>query len=209
MKLYSYWRSTTSYRVRIALALKGVAYETVPVNLVDGQQLAADYREVNPIAGVPSLVLSDGTVLTQSMAILEWLEVAYPHPPLLPPDPIKQAHIRAAALIVATDIHPVNNLKVVNTLRDMGHDEETIVAWMQDWIMRGLTAYQSLIGQDTPFSFGDTVDLADICLVAQLYNAHRWDCDMTRLPRLAEIERRCLALPAFKIAQPDQQADAR
>lgn len=208
LTLYSYWRSTTSYRVRIALHLKGLAFETVPVNLVAGDQRAADYVALNPIAGVPTLVLPDGTALTQSMAILEWLEATYPTPPLLPADPVKAARVRAAALIMATDVHPVNNLKVVQHLETMGHDKNDSVAWMRHWIGKGLTAYQALLPEGTAFSFGDAPSLADICLVAQLYNAHRWECDMTPFARLAEIETRCLALPAFDAARPENQPDA-
>lgn len=208
MKLYSYWRSTTSYRVRIALNLKGLDYETGSVNLISGEQKAPDYTALNPIAGVPTLVLDDGTTLTQSMAILEWLEAVHPTPPLLPSDPIKAAQVRAAALVMATDVHPVNNLKVVNKLKELGHDQDTVVAWMQDWIARGMTAYQFLISDNTPFSFGETPTLADICLVAQLYNAHRWNCDMTPFARLSEIEANCLKLHAFDAARPENQPDA-
>lgn len=208
MKLYSYWRSTTSYRVRIALHLKGLAFDTVPVDLVAGDQRAPDYTALNPIAGVPSLVLDDGTVLTQSVAILEWLETARPDPALIPADPIAAAQVRAAALMIATDIHPVNNLKVVQTLKSMGHSQDDTVAWMNDWMTRGFAAYQASIRADTPFSFGDTPSIADICLVAQLYNAHRWGTDLAPFTRLTEIEARCLALPAFDAARPENQPDA-
>lgn len=208
MKLYSYWRSTTSYRVRIALALKGLDYETVPVNLVSGAQRDADYTALNPIAGVPTLVLPDGTVLTQSMAILEWLDAAHPTPPLLPNGPTEAAHVRAASMSIAADIHPVNNLKVVQKLKAMGHDQDEAVAWMNDWMTQGFAAYQALVPADTPFSFGDTPSMADICLVPQLYNAHRWGCDLSPFTRLTEIEARCLALPAFDAARPENQPDA-
>lgn len=208
LTLYSYWRSTTSYRVRIALNLKGLAFETVPVNLVAGDQRAADYTALNPVAGVPTLLLPDGTALTQSMAILEWLEATHPTPPLLPADPVAAAKVRAAALVMATDVHPVNNLKVVTRLKEMGHDQDAVVGWMQHWIAQGLAAYQALLPEDTAFSFGDAPGLADICLVAQLYNAHRWDCDMTPFARLSQIETRCLALPAFDAARPENQPDA-
>lgn len=208
MKLYSYWRSTTSYRVRIALHLKGVAFETVPVDLLGGAQRAADYTVLNPIAGVPTLVLGDGRVLTQSMAILDWLEAAHPTPALLPADPVAAAHVRAAAFVFATDVHPVNNLKITTRLKDMGHPQEAVLAWMRHWMDAGFAAYAALIRDDTPFSFGDTPSLADICLVAQLYNAHRWGCDLTPYTRLTEIEARCLALPAFDVARPETQPDA-
>ena len=207
MKLYSYWRSTTSYRVRVALHLKGVAFETVPVDLVAGAQRDADFLGINPVAGVPALTLDDGRVLTQSMAILEWLEAVYPAPALLPEEPVAAAQVRAAALIMATDVHPVNNLKVGQKLKAMGHSQDDVVAWMIDWMERGLTAYRALIPGGR-YSFGDQVTLADICLVAQLYNAHRWGVDLAPFAQLTEIEARCLALPAFDAARPENQPDA-
>ena len=208
MKLYSCWRSTTSYRVRVALALKGVAYETVAVNLVAGEQRAPDYTALNPVAGVPTLVLEDGTTLTQSMAILEWLEAAHPDPALLPADPLEAARVRAAAMVFACDVHPVNNLKVVTKLKAMGHAQEDVLAWMRDWMAQGFAAYSALIRDDTPFSFGEAPSMADICLVAQLYNGHRWGCALDEFPRLRQIEDRCLALPAFEAARPENQPDA-
>ncbi len=208
MRLFTYWRSTTAYRVRIALNLKGIAYEAVPVNLVSGEQGAAEYVALNPGRGVPTMVLDDGTVLTQSMAILEWLDDAYPAPPLLPSDPLDRAKVRAAALAVATDIHPVNNLRVVDKLKSMGHSQDEAVAWMNDWMTRGFAAVEALIAPDTPFCFGDAPGLADLCLVPQLFNAHRWGCDLTPFPRLTGIEARCLVLPAFDAARPENQPDA-
>ena len=208
MRLYSYWRSTTSYRVRIALGLKQVAYDQIPVDLVAGDQRGERFTAVNPAKGVPALELEDGTILTQSMAILEWLEEAYPTPALLPDDPVARAQIRAAALGIATDIHPVNNLRVIARLKEMGRDQDDVVGWMNDWMQRGFTAFAALIRPDTPFCFGTAPGLADLCLVPQLYNAHRWGCDLTGFDRLIEIERRCLALPAFDAACPENQPDA-
>lgn len=208
MRLYTYWRSTTSYRVRIALNLKGIAYEAVPVNLVAGEQNAPDYTAINPGEGVPTLLLDDGTVLTQSMAILEYLEESHPSPPLLPRDPVTRARVRAAALAVATDIHPVNNLRVIARLKAMGHSQEETVAWMALWMERGFAAISRMIETDAPFCFGDTPTMADICLVPQLYNGHRWGVDLSSFPRLAGIEERCLAHPAFDAARPDRQPDA-
>jgi len=208
MRLHGYWRSTTAYRVRIALALKGIACEAVPVDLTKGEQSAPGYAALNPGCGVPTLILDDGTVLTQSMAILEWLEEATPEPPLLPRDPVARARVRAAALTIATDIHPVNNLRVVSRLKAMGHDQAAIVDWMNGWMRQGLAAFAALIGPDRPFCFGEAPGLADVCLVPQLYNARRWGCDMTGLSRLAGIEARCLALPAFDAARPENQPDA-
>ncbi|MHA6327301.1 maleylacetoacetate isomerase [Roseivivax sp. CAU 1753] len=208
MRLYSYWRSTTSYRVRIALNLKGLAYEPVPVNLVAGAQRAPDYAALNPGQGVPTLVLDDGTVLTQSMAILEWLEETHPDPALLPGDAVARAKVRAAALTIAADIHPVNNLRVIARLKAMGHGQDEAVDWMNNWMQRGLVAFDRLIDADGPFCFGDAPGLADLCLVPQLYNAHRWGCDLSALPRLTEIEARCLEHAAFDAARPEHQPDA-
>lgn len=208
MKLYTYWRSTTSYRVRIALNLKGIAHEAIPVDLLAGAQRAPEYAALNPGQGVPTLVLDDGTVLTQSMAILDWLEEAFPAPLLLPEDPLARARVRAAALTIATDIHPVNNLRVIGKLKGMGHDQNDTTAWMNEWMTRGFAAFARLIRPDTEFCFGDAPGLADLCLVPQLYNAHRWGCNLAPFSRLTEIEARCLALPAFASAHPEAQSDA-
>ena len=208
MKLYTYWRSTTSYRVRIALNLKGIAVTAIPVNLVAGEQNTTDYVTLNPGQGVPTLVLDDGTVLTQSMAILDWLEEAHPDPALLPREPITRAKVRAAALTIAADIHPVNNLRVISKLKLMGHTQDEAITWMNGWMTRGFIAFSRLIAQDGPFCFGDPPGLADLCLVPQLYNAHRWGCDLKPFARLTEIEARCLALPAFDAARPENQSDA-
>ncbi|MDM8165566.1 maleylacetoacetate isomerase [Roseovarius sp.] len=208
MRLHTYWRSSTSYRVRIALDLKGIAYEAVPVDLLAGQQNRADHAALNPTRSVPVLELSDGTVLTQSMAILDWLDETHPKPPLLPTGPAARARVRAAALAIATEIHPINNLRVLDQLKSMGHGQAEIVDWMNTWMSRGLVAFAGMIANDTPFCFGKTPGLADICLVPQLYNAHRWGCDLDPFRRLREIEARCLALPAFDGARPEQQHDA-
>ncbi|RVU86249.1 maleylacetoacetate isomerase [Leucothrix sargassi] len=208
MKLYSYWRSTTAYRVRIALNLKGIEYDTSPVDLLKGEESDPDYVKLNPGQSVPTLVLDDGQVLTQSMAILDWLEEAHPEPSLLPMDVIERSKVRAASLTIATDVHPVNNLRVVAKLKSMGHSQEEAVAWMNDWMTRGFTAFEQLILEDTPYCFGNTPGLADICLVPQLYNAHRWGCDLTPFKRLTEIESRCLTHAAFDAARPENQPDA-
>lgn len=208
MKLYTYWRSTTSYRVRIALNLKGLDYEAVPVDLVKGEQRSDRFAAINPGLGVPALELDNGTILTQSMAILDWVEETVPEPALLPPDPVERAHARSAALVIATDIHPVNNLRVIGRLKAMGHDQDECVNWMNDWITRGFEAFAKMIRTDTPFCFGSSPGLADLCLVPQLYNAHRWGCDLSAFARLRHIEERCLALPAFDKARPENQPDA-
>ena len=208
MKLYSYWRSTTSYRVRAALHLKGVAFETVPVNLLDAEQRAPEYVAMNPGAGVPTLVLDDGTVLTQSLAILEYLDAVYPDPPLLPADPVQRAKVQAAAQTMALDVHPVNNLRVVRQLKSaFDAPDDAVRAWMLHWMAEGCAAMERLI-DPAPFCFGDTPGLADLCLVAQLYNAKRWGLDMSPFPKLSAVDAACLAHPAIAAAHPDQQPDA-
>ena len=208
MKLYSYWRSTTSFRVRAALHLKGIAFETVPVNLLDGAQRTPDYTALNPGQGVPTLVLDDGTVLTQSLAIIDYLD-AIAAPRLLPDDPLLRARVMAAAHALALDTHPVNTLRVGPHLQaTCGATAEAAKAWMQHWILQGFTATEAMVAPDTEFAFGDTPDLADICIVSQAYNAHRWDVDMAPFPRLARIEAACLAHDAIAAAHPDNQPDA-
>ncbi|MGX9355522.1 maleylacetoacetate isomerase [Roseobacteraceae bacterium S113] len=206
LRLWSYWRSTTSYRVRIALALKGLSYESVPVDLVAGAQKSDAFSALNPSQGVPMLE-HGGLRLTQSMAILEYLDTTFPEPRLIPEDPVAAAQVRAAANVIACDIHPVNNLKVVARLKAMGHSQEEAIAWMCDWMARGFHAYQAMIPGGR-YSFGDEITLADLCLVPQLYNAHRWGLDLAPYATLTDIEHTCLAHPAFAAAQPDQQDDA-
>ncbi len=208
MKLWSYWRSTTSYRVRIVLNLKGFDYDIVPVNLIKGEQRAPDYAAMTPGRGVPTLELDDGAHLTQSLAIIDYLDHLRPDPAILPVEPLARARVMAAAHQVALDIHPVNNLRVVQHLEAMGHSKTDVVDWMVHWMHEGLSAYQAMIRPDTPFSFGDTPDLADICMVAQLYNGRRWGLDLTPFARIVEIEQACLALPAFDAAHPENQPDA-
>lgn len=208
MRLYSYWRSTTSYRVRAALHLKGVAYETVAVDLMAGDQHAEGYTALNPGAGVPSLVLDDGTVLTQSLAILDYLDATYPDPPLLPEAPVARAKVLAGAHTMALDVHPVNNLRVVQRLaRKFGADDDAVRAWMLHWMEQGCAALEPQIDPQ-PFCFGDTPGLADLCLVAQLYNAKRWGLDMTPFPKLSAVDAACLAHPAIAAAHPDQHPEA-
>lgn len=208
MKLFSFWRSSTSYRVRIAMNLKGVAHELVTVDLPAGEHRTPSYSALNPGMGVPILVLNDGTKLTQSMSILEYLEEAYPEPALLPTSPTERAQVRAAALAIACDIHPVNNMRVVNRIVGMGHDQDEVTGWMNHWMTEGLMAFDRMIQADCPYCFGDKPGLADICLIPQLYNAHRWGCDLTQFSRLTEIEMRCLGLRAFEAARPENQPDA-
>lgn len=209
MMLYSFWRSTTSYRVRIALNLKGLPYDIVPVDLLAGAQRAPGFAALNPGQGVPALVLEDGTVLTQSLAIMDYLDHVAPDPALMPSDPVLRARVLAAAHTIAMDVHPVNNLKVVNRLKsEHGMSAEDSIGWMRHWMTEGFRAYQALLPDKAVFSFSDTPLVCDICLVAQLYNARRWDVDLTPFARLLDIEKHALTLPAFEAAHPDNQPDA-
>ncbi len=210
MKLYSYWRSTTSYRVRAALNLKGVAYDMVSVDLVAGDQRATEYTQLNPGKGVPTLVTDEGIVLTQSLAILDYLDAVYPEPALLPADPAKRAQVLAAAHTVALDIHPVNNLRVVGHLKStFGASPEQAQEWMCHWMREGFAAVEALISDTSPFAFGNTPDLADLCITAQVYNAERWGVDLTPYPKVQRVTAACLALPEIAAAHPDNQHDAK
>lgn len=210
MKLYSYWRSTAAYRVRIALNLKGLAYQTVPVSLIaeGGQQHAPAYAALNPQQMVPTLVLDDGAVLTQSLAIIDYLDGRVPDPALLPADPIARAQAMAVAHAVAMDIHPINNLRVLNRLADQFlADATTKTDWMRHWMQVGLASVESMV-RPGPFAFGAAPGLADICLVPQLYNARRWGVDLAPFPKLAAVDAACLRLNAFALAAPEAQPDA-
>lgn len=209
MKLYSYWRSTTSYRVRAALNLKSVAYDLVPVDLVAGDQSNDDYVALNPNRGVPTLVLDDGTVLTQSMAILDYIDAVWPEPRLIPSDPLERARVMAAANTVACDIHPVNNLRVIGQLKSrLGATPEQARQWMCHWMGEGFASLEKQLAADTEFSFGAAPDLADLCIVAQIYNARRWGLDLQPFPKLRRVEAACLKVPAIVAAHPDQQIEA-
>lgn len=209
MILCSYWRSTTSYRVRAALNLKGLSYTQRPVDLVAGDQRADAYTALNPGQGVPALELDDGTVLTQSLAILDYLDVTHPEPALLPSDPLLRARVLAAAHTVALDIHPVNNLRVMAHLKS-AHDATPDQAqdWMRHWIAEGFTALETLLPDNSSFAFTDTPSLADLCIVAQCYNAHRWGLSLAPYPKITRVEAACLATPAIKAAAPEAQPDA-
>lgn len=208
MKLYTYWRSSAAYRVRIALNLKGIAREDVYVSLVAGEQSAPPYGVLNPQHLVPALELDDGTVLTQSLAIIDWLEATRPAPALLPADPLTRARVLAAAHTVAMDIHPVNNLRVLKALESrLDAGEGARRDWMQHWMRLGFDALEASLPAPH-FAFGDAPGLADLCLIPQLYNAHRWGLDLTPWPKLTAVEAVCLALPAFSDAAPEAQPDA-
>lgn len=206
MKLYSYWRSTTSYRVRAALNLKRVAYETVPVDLTAGEQTAADYLALNPAASVPTLELDDGTVLVQSMAILDYIDATWPKPRLIPNDPLDRARVNAIACTVATDIHPVNNLRVIKQLeKRFDASADQCQDWMIHWMTEGFAATEALLNDRSDFSIGAAPNIADLCITAQVYNAHRWGVDMAPFPKIRRIEQNCVAIPEIAAAHPDQQ----
>jgi maleylacetoacetate isomerase len=209
MKLFNYWRSSTAYRVRIALELKGVPYEVQTVSLVKdgGENLKAEYLAINPQGRVPSLALDDGRILIQSPAILEYLEERYPTPPLLPSELEARAHVRALCAIVACDIHPLNNVRTLRILRAQGEDEASVHSWIARWIEEGFQVIERLVG-DTGFCHGDAPTLADVCLIPQIYNARRFGVPMDAFPRIRRIEQRCAALPAFDRAKPEAQPDA-
>ncbi|HYG90444.1 MAG TPA: maleylacetoacetate isomerase [Azospirillum sp.] len=212
MKLYSYYRSSAAYRVRIALNLKGLTAEYVPVHLRKGEQKAPPFAALNPQKLVPALATDDGALLTQSLAIIEWLEEVHPHPALLPPEPDERARVRALALAIACDIHPLNNLRVLHHLRDrLGQDEEGRNAWYRHWVTEGFAALEALLANDPRtgrFCHGDQPTLADVCLVPQVYNAERVSCDLTPFPTIVRLAEAARALPAFADAAPERQPDA-
>jgi maleylpyruvate isomerase len=209
VKLHGYFRSSAAYRVRIALNLKGVSVEHIAHHLRKGEQRAPGYLAINPQGLVPTFVGDDGGGLTQSLAIIEWLDETLPDPPLLPREPREKARVRAFALAIACDVHPVQNLKVLNRLRSLGLGEETVNAWAH-WVNEeGLAACEQLVArQPGPCCFGSAPTLADICLVPQLGNARRFKVDVGRFARLIEAEAAAAALPAFAAARPENQPDA-
>jgi maleylpyruvate isomerase len=213
MKLYTFFRSSASYRVRIALNLKGLNYEQVPIHLRrgGGEQFSATYKAINPQALVPALE-DRGRTLTQSLAIMEYLEELYPKPPLLPTDLADRALVRSMALIIACEIHPIQNLRVlVHLKKDLQQSDNDLNLWAQHWIGLGLSALEQLVvsgPKQGKFCFGDMPTLADICLVPQLANARRFGCDLSVHPTLLRIEIACNGLPAFANAAPEKQQDA-
>ncbi|MDN2670963.1 maleylacetoacetate isomerase [Janthinobacterium sp. SUN026] len=215
MKLYTYFRSSAAYRVRIALNLKGIAYDSIPVHLLQdgGQQLLPAYRAVNPSALVPALD-DDGAILTQSLAMLEYLEETRPGVPLLPADPLERARVRALALAIACDAHPLTNLRVLKYLKGtLGLSDEVKQEWYRHWMAEGLAAVEALLAQGDPagtglFCHGDSPTMADCCLVPQVFNALRFAIDLAPYPRVVRIHAHCAGLPAFIAAHPSQQPDA-
>jgi maleylacetoacetate isomerase len=213
LKLYTYFRSSAAYRVRIALNLKQLDYSAIPVHLVraGGEQHDPAYAERNPQQLVPTLETDDGP-LTQSLAILEYLDEIAPMPPLLPADAMGRAQVRALALVVACEIHPLNNLRVLNYLRDdLAIEKDRRDAWYRHWLELGLSAFERLVNrtaQRGPFCYGDAPSLADCCLVPQVFNARRFGCALDQFPNIQRIDAYCAALEAFQRAAPGAQADA-
>jgi maleylpyruvate isomerase len=209
MKLHGYFRSSAAYRVRIALNLKGLSADHLPHHLRKGEQRDPAYLAINPQGLVPTLQDDRGVILTQSLAIIEWLDETHPEPPLLPTDPLRRAKVRDFAMVLACDTHPVQNLKVLARLRELGLPDEQVTAWAA-WANReGLTACETLIANEPgPFCFGAAPTLADLCLVPQLANARRFGVDLAVFPRLLKAETAAKDLKAFADAAPERQPDA-
>jgi maleylpyruvate isomerase len=209
MKLHGYFRSSASYRVRIALNLKGLSAQHLPHHLRKGEQRAPDYLCLNPQGFVPTLEDDSGAILIQSLAIIEWLDETRPEPPLLPKDPLERARVRAVAQVLACDTHPVQNLKVLAGLRELGIPEDKVTAWAASVNRDGLAACETLVANEPgPFCFGARPTLADLCLVPQLGNARRFGVDVAAFPRLLQAETAARAMKAFADAAPERQSDA-
>lgn len=203
IRLYDFWRSSAAYRVRIALNWKGLAYERVPTSLPEGAHRSAEYKAKNPQGLVPALEI-DGEVFTQSLAIFDILDARFKEPPLVSSDPETRAHQLALALVIAADIHPVNNLRILNYLKnEMGQSQDAIDTWYRHWIAEGFAALEAMADPAKPFLSGDAPTMPDMCLVPQMYNARRFETPLQAYPKLVEIDARCNALDAFKRAHPD------
>ena len=210
MKVYTYFRSSAAYRLRIALNLKGLSGDLVSIHLQKdgGQHRKPEYRAINPQMRVPALKLDSGEVLTQSLAIIEYLDEVDPQPPLLPRDPVERAKVRALALAIACDIHPLNNLAPLRYLKnELGQEQSKIDAWYHHWILEGFEALETMV-RPGPYAYGSEVTLADVCLVPQVYNARRLKVPLDRFPKIVAVDAACAKLAAFKQAQPENQPDA-
>jgi maleylacetoacetate isomerase/maleylpyruvate isomerase len=210
LKLYTYFRSSAAFRVRIALNLKGLEYEPVFVHLAKGKHREAEYGAVNPQGLLPALLLEDGTRLTQSLAIIEYLDEKHPQPPLVPKDALARARVRSLAELIACEIHPLNNLRVLQHLkRALGQTQEQIDGWYRHWIADGLAKFEADLGQTgSRFCHGDSPTLADCCLVPQIFNAQRYNSDLKPYPTTMRVFENCMKLEAFDRAQPSKQPDA-
>ena len=210
MKLYTYFRSSAAFRVRIALNLKGIGYEPVFVHLAKGQHRESKYAEVNPQALLPTLELDDGTRLTQSLAIIEWLDEKHPTPPLIPKDGLARARVRSLSYLIASEIHPLNNLRVLQHLKRLGQTQEQIDVWYRHWIADGLAKFEADLGRGGTgkFCHGDSPTMVDCCLVPQIFNAKRFNSDLTLYPTTMRVFEACMKLEAFDRAQPSKQPDA-
>lgn len=209
MKLYSYFRSSAAYRVRIALNLKGIAYETLPIHLIKdgGHHRRPEFRAINPQMRVPVLVTDSGERLIQSLAIIEYLDETHPEPPLLPKDALGRAKVRALADLIACDIHPLNNVGPLRYLKNtLGQEQSAIDAWYHHWVIAGFEPLEALLAPG-PFACGAAPTLTDICLVPQVYNARRLKVPLDKFPKILAVEAACLALPAFDRARPENQPD--
>lgn len=212
MKLYGYWRSSASYRVRIALNLKQIPYETIPVHLLKagGEQKTEAYQQLNPARLVPTLVTDDGEHLNQSLAIIEYLDAIAPEPRLIPEDPLTAARVRTLALDMSADLQPITNLRILQYLTgELNQPDETKLRWIQHWVAQAFQAFEQRLGQTAGrYCVGDQVTLADICLVPQVYNAQRFGIDLAPYPRIQQIVAALNELPAFVDAKPEAQIDA-
>jgi maleylacetoacetate isomerase len=207
VKLYTFFRSSAAYRVRIAMNLKGLAYDAAFISLPKNEQRQPDYLKVNPQGRVPSFDI-EGTILIQSPAILEYLEETHPEPPLLPRDPVTRAKVRAVSAVIGCDIHPLNNSGTLAYLKGpMGQDEASVNAWYAHWVVEGFNAIERLI-EPGPFAFGDAPTLADLYLVPQVYNARRFKVPLDDYPKIAAVDAACNRLEAFRAAAPEKQPDA-
>jgi len=210
VQLYSYFRSSAAYRVRIAFNLKGLTYDTIPIHLQKegGINRKPEYRAINPLMRVPALKLDSGDVLTQSLAIIEYLDETHPQPALLPRDPVKRAQVRAAAQLIACDIHPLNNLSPLRYLKNaLGQEQTKIDAWYHHWVIEGFNAFEAMIAP-APYAFGAEVTVADICVVPQVANARRLKVPLDAYPKIVAVDAACAKLSAFDKARPENQPDA-